>query len=95
MFRDLGNIVVDIILFCPCCGVQHIDAPDGEETVLEKLARNEQPWTNPPHRSHLCGQCGYTWRPSDVHTNGVASIRSKGVRDSGPVVLPRSEGRPA
>lgn len=59
---------VDMLLFCPQCFKQHIDAPAGE-------------WTNPPHRSHLCGFCGTEWRPSDHATNGVASIRTSGKND--------------
>ena len=55
---------IDMILHCPKCGVQHIDAPEGEG------------WTNPPHRSHLCHTCATVWRPADVATNGVREIRS-------------------
>lgn len=39
-------------------------------------------WTNPPHRSHLCHQCGSVWRPADVCTNGVATITTRGTRDT-------------
>jgi len=39
---------IDMVLFCPNCHAQHIDAPD---------ARTPD-WTNPPHRSHLCHGCG-------------------------------------
>src|SRR5690606_32607345 len=38
-------------------------------------------WTNPPHRSHLCAGCGFTWRPADVPTNGVAAIKTRGRDD--------------
>lgn len=58
-----------MILFCPRCGVQHIDAPSGE-------------WTNPPHRSHLCHGCDHIWRPADVPTEGVAQIATQGQHDS-------------
>lgn len=60
---------IDMILFCPKCGVQHIDGPTSE-------------WDNPPHRSHLCHGCGHIWRPSDVATNGVAAIKTAGKADS-------------
>lgn len=60
---------VDMVLYCPECGLQHIDEP-GEH------------WTNPPHRSHLCHRCGHTWRPADVPTNGVAAIKTKGRKDT-------------
>lgn len=61
---------IDMVLYCPACGTQHIDAPDDV-------------WTNPPHRSHLCHnpKCGTVWRPADVPTNGVAHIFTKGKDD--------------
>lgn len=60
---------IDMVLYCPACGTQHIDAPDGV-------------WTNRVHRSHLCHKCGTIWRPADVSTNGVASIETKGKDDN-------------
>jgi hypothetical protein len=60
---------VDMVLYCPSCGVQHIDTPGPT-------------WKNPPHRSHLCLGCGHIWRPADVPTNGVATIKTKGKADS-------------
>jgi len=91
MIRDLGNLVVDMILFCPKCGMQHIDKPDDDVSLgsgpMPARRMTAERWTNPPHRSHLCHGCGHIWRPSDVHTNGVAKIRSKGVNDS-PLVEP-------
>ena len=90
MLRDLGTLVVDMLLFCPACGDQHIDEP---ERSLGPGNTERLDWDNPPHRSHLCHGCGHIWRPSDIHTNGVAAIRSKGVNDS-PVIRPlRSMGR--
>jgi hypothetical protein len=62
---------VDMVLHCPSCGLQHIDAPDDRTTG----------WVNPPHRSHLCHGCGHIWRPADVPTNGVAAIATKGKAD--------------
>lgn len=59
-------LVVDMVLFCPKCGMQHIDAPD-ERTP---------DWKNPPHKSHLCHGCGTIWRPSDTCTNGVTCTES-------------------
>lgn len=61
---------IDMVLFCPKCGAQHIDKP--------QPAKN---WTNPPHRSHECQKCGSIWRPADVATNGVAQIQTKGQHD--------------
>jgi hypothetical protein len=60
-----------IILVCPVCDTQHIDKPDASTG-----------WTNPPHRSHLCGACGAVWRPSDFPTVGVESIETIGKRDT-------------
>lgn len=65
---------VDMVLYCPKCGVQHIDAPD-ERTP---------DWTNPPHKSHLCHGCGHIWRPSDTPTNGVARTASGKDADTAP-----------
>lgn len=61
---------IPMVLFCPCCSTQHIDAPQPEKN-----------WTNPPHRSHECQVCGFVWRPADVTTNGVKAITTKGERD--------------
>jgi hypothetical protein len=92
---------IDMVLHCPACHVQHIDAPDTEPCKQGcQYARDiampehtcgagcmyllpESPrWTNPPHRSHLCGNCGHIWRPADVPTNGVAATKTKGKRDT-------------
>lgn len=90
MIRRTEPLAVDMLLFCPSCGKQHIDAPEDIVTDASRLAchreeshyRVYKPWGNPPHRSHLCHGCGHIWRPSDTHTNGVLTIRSKGVTDS-------------
>jgi hypothetical protein len=63
---------VDMLLFCPKCGLQHIDEPD-ERTP---------DGSNPPHRSHLCHGCGCIWRPADVPTNGVVRIATQGKADT-------------
>lgn len=96
MLIDSGKtLVMDLLLFCPNCGTQHIDKPEPAaparhyDELPGGMAEN-QPWDNPPHRTHLCrpadGGCGHRWRPSDWHTNGVHSITSKGVNDSEPVL---------
>jgi hypothetical protein len=73
---------IDMVLYCPRCGVQHIDAPE----TYESYSRNPDPtyvgWTNPPHRSHLCHGCDHIWRPADVPTNGVEAVKTKGKNDS-------------
>lgn len=68
---------IDMILHCPACGLQHVDAPSDDA-----YDGNPPTWTNPPHRSHLCHGCGHVWRPADVPTNGVAEIQTKGKHDS-------------
>lgn len=87
-------VPVDMVLHCPKCGLQHIDAPDQPLTVLEATLRANPlsmpaptRWTNPPHRSHLCKSCGHIWRPADVPTNGVAAVATKGKADS-PITAP-------
>lgn len=59
---------IDILLYCPLCSVQHID-------------KESKSWSNPPHKTHECQNCGHLWRPSDVPTNGIAEIKTKGKRD--------------
>lgn len=77
-----------MVLYCPNCGLQHIDAPklgsygltcDGNGVPTEV-----PDWTNPPHRSHLCTDCGCIWRPCDVPTEGVESIATEGKADTWP-----------
>jgi hypothetical protein len=77
---------VKMILFCPACGEQHIDAPEGTGTFdgPGNNIREIMIWTSPPHRSHLCDACGHIWRPADVPTEGVASIATAGKNDSPP-----------
>ena len=62
---------LDVILFCPKCGAQHVDKPEPEKG-----------WTNPPHKSHLCHVCGLIWRPADVPTNGVERVQTRGSADT-------------
>jgi len=61
---------VDMLLYCPVCGHQHVDQPQPEKN-----------WTNPPHRSHECQYCSYVWRPADVPTNGVEALQTQGKLD--------------
>lgn len=76
---------LDMVLFCPECNTQHIDHPEPGWPFPPR----KQAWDNPPHRSHLCGACGHQWRPADVPTNGVQSVRTKGRDDS-----PLAKGNP-
>lgn len=80
-----GAVAIDMLLFCPRCGEQHIDAPepaDADVDVDGTVISATGEWTNPPHRSHLCHMCGTIWRPADVPTNGVASIETRGKADT-------------
>jgi hypothetical protein len=71
------ELPIPMILHCPKCGVQHIDAPDKPPHVV-----SDDIWMNPPHRSHLCHACAHIWRPADVPTIGVQEIGTKGKTDS-------------
>lgn len=94
LYGRIGKPPVDLILYCPACGLQHIDEPHpcsmgvGCEQVAKCFAATtgapEQcdAWRNPPHRSHLCTECGYQWRPADIPTQGVRAITTKGRNDS-------------
>lgn len=82
-----------MVLFCPDCGRQHIDAPEYEGDEARRRWHSGKPmgWANPPHRSHLCRGCGHIWRPADVPTNGVAAVKTKGKADS-PLATPARRG---
>lgn len=78
---------IPMVLHCPKCGMQHIDESEDERT--EQICHGPEVvdavivgWDNPPHRSHLCHGCGTIWRPADVPTTGVASVRTKGKADT-------------
>ena len=92
---------IDMVLHCPNCGKQHIDAPEGQFipgfTADETVAYNEhyKLWTNPPHRSHLCHGCSCIWRPADVPTNGVESIKTDGKADTWPTHAEEVRAQPA
>lgn len=73
---------IPMLLFCPRCGHQHIDAPEENERDAGLSTAMEVRWTNPPHRSHLCHACECVWRPADVATVGVAAIETTGTADT-------------
>jgi hypothetical protein len=89
----IGAEPIPMVLYCPACGVQHIDAP--EWTVERRPGPGDRAihaaWTNPPHRSHLCGSCGCIWRPADVATTGVEAIQTRGKADTFDNSGPRAE----
>ncbi|MBR8189140.1 hypothetical protein [Burkholderia vietnamiensis] len=76
---------IPMLLFCPRCGEQHIDAPEPADADIDvdgTVITATSEWTNPPHRSHLCHACGIVWRPADVATVGVATIATRGTADT-------------
>lgn len=73
--RARDEAVVDMILHCPVCHMQHIDEVDE--------VRNPG-WLNPAHISHTCLGCGTVWRPCDRPTNGVAAMERHGRSDTWP-----------
>lgn len=81
---------INMILHCPKCGMQHVDAPDRLEQIIHRESGTvvDEQWTNPPHRSHLCHGCGCIWRPADVPTNGVRAIATRGKADTWPDGVP-------
>lgn len=85
--EDMGETPIDMVLHCPACGLQHIDAPEGCPDSPGLCECRGPHWKNPPHRSHLCSGCKHVWRPADVPTNGVDTIKTKGTKDS-PIAVP-------
>lgn len=93
---------VPMILFCPRCGAKHIDQP-AEECPPECYKLEVDPagsfghdkvclrWTNPPHRSHECQACTFTFRHADIATTGVQDVQTHGKRDG---LYAADDGRP-
>ena len=88
---DIGRVVafadekdtpepIPMVLHCPKCGMQHIDAPESGDVDDGHVTSHG--WDNPPHRSHLCHGCDTIWRPADVPTTGVKAIATKGKADT-------------
>ncbi len=74
---------IDMVLHCPACGMQHIDAVEELPMPMPGSSfEGSAGWANPPHRSHLCHGCGHIWRPADVPTNGVEAVKTCGKADS-------------
>jgi len=72
----LGGVPIPMLLYCPKCNTQHVDAP-----------APDRGWENPPHRSHYCEAivdgvaCAHHWRPSDYYTTGVVKLDTVGMTD--------------
>lgn len=80
--QDTASQPIDMLLYCPRCGLQHVDAPEPLVEFDNRMGTRSGGWTNPPHKSHLCHGCGCIWRPADVPTNGVESIQTIGKADN-------------
>lgn len=74
---------VDMVLYCPKCGTQHIDEADN--AFIDK-GDGIKAWGNPPHKTHLCACCSHKWRPSDTPTNGVQCTASGKDADTLPLI---------
>jgi hypothetical protein len=70
-----------------CQGVGSIESQSGVMSGACLVCNGSGKWDNPPHKSHFCHFCGCIWRPADVPTNGVKSIRTKGKADNWVVLL--------
>lgn len=68
---------IPMLLWCPACHAQHIDAPEPESG-----------WTNPPHRTHKCKACSHLWAPANLWTEGVAELVAPGERTPGARLTP-------
>ena len=79
---------IDMVLHCPKCGMQHIDAVD-PVVMPDGMFEGDDGWDNPPHRSHLCHFCRHIWRPADVPTNGVEAVKTTG-KDDSPIAAPQA-----
>lgn len=80
----MGEKPLPMVLHCPACGLQHVDAKETHGLDDGEQEPEEPAWNNPPHRSHLCHGCGCIWRPADVPTNGVKAITTRGKADTWP-----------
>ena len=89
------NDPIDMVLYCPNCGTQHVDAPEPAKPWTYDPETVYVSWSNPPHRSHLCHGCGCVWRPADVPTNGVAAIKTVGKADTWVVHPGEIDAQPA
>ena len=92
--RELGARPIRMVLHCPACGTQHIDVAEPfsmHDQIACSLTNGRSlrctcdHWNNPPHKSHLCSECGHVWRPCDQETTGVAALLTRGKDDSPPL----------
>lgn len=85
-----GTEPVALLLFCPRCEAQHVDASERDSHAWCKVCKSPPAapcyegctvWQNPPHRSHKCHHCNYVWRPADVFTTGIEQLETRGAND--------------
>jgi hypothetical protein len=89
---DDSTAPIPMVLHCPECHLQHIDAPEPAVEFDNGMGTRSDAWTNPPHRSHLCHGCGCIWRPCDQPTDGVHAIGTRGKSDTWPEPCPDCGG---
>ena len=104
--EEVAKVPIDMVLHCPACGTLHIDKADevcevcgGRPSACNAMGHRvdrsvKWAWLNPPHRSHLCNQCGYIWRPADVPTNGVLAVKTRGQYDMATQAVESTERHP-
>lgn len=71
----------DDLCSCGCKAEDHDPLGEGTKAfcyVPGCECQKYEPWTNPPHRKHLCkredGGCGCTFQPALIYTNGVKEL---------------------
>lgn len=70
---------------CGSCG--HSDGAHAAGTATSRcqafdcMCNKFEPWNNPEHRSHYCGNCGLKFRLCDRATEGVRFIETAGSAD--------------
>ena len=83
----MSDTPLNLIIFCPACGTQHVDEPNPnvcQDCGLEDVrcvCQSFNPWLNPPHKSHRCTHCNIVFRIADFAANGVARIATTGEND--------------
>lgn len=85
---------IDMVLFCPNCGKQHVDAPEPDLGPSKDGSGDMPLWSNPPHRSHLCHDCCFLcWEAlgEDVTVEHLVPVSQGGTNHIGNKVLAHAE----
>lgn len=83
--QQLRDKPIPVVINCPECGLQHVDAPapcslhECTHSGVCYASANGQAekcdrWDNPPHRVHKCAGCGCLFEVASVNTVGVGSL---------------------